>query len=172
MGETFRDEKSLNSLSKPVDKTSVIREATQNQTRTVKIRKRVNPSAVIVRFAMPMCAVQIELPDVKNKMGRDITAAKRGIRAVREKKCLSGILELIAKIIGTTQIISKYDKLKIKREATIIAIMATSLARGFIACNTPLRELKSSRYTSDSALSTKSRRDCGTFICLTLLLAQ
>jgi hypothetical protein len=93
---------------------------------------------------MPMFVVQIALPDVKNNMGREITAAKTGKRAVREKKCLSGIRELTTKIIGTRQIMSKKDRLKIKREATIIETMATNLAKGFIACNTPFLLLKSS----------------------------
>jgi hypothetical protein len=137
-------DRSFSILSKPVDSISKVRDATQNHTLTVNTRKLVNPSAVIVRFAMPMFAVQIALPDVKNNMGREITAAKTGKRAVREKKCLSGIRELTTKIIGTRQIMSKKDRLKIKREATIIETMATNLAKGFIACNTPFLLLKSS----------------------------
>jgi hypothetical protein len=137
-------DRSFSILSKPVDSISKVRDATQNQTLTQNTRKLVNPSAVIVRFAMPMFVVQIALPDVKNNMGREITAAKTGKRAVREKKCLSGIRELTTKIIGTRQIMSKKDRLKIKREATIIETMATNLAKGFIACNTPFLLLKSS----------------------------
>jgi hypothetical protein len=71
-------------------------------------------------------------------------AENAGIKRVREKKCLSGILEVTAKKIGTTQINRIYERLKISKEATIIETIATSLARGFIVCSSPFLLLKSS----------------------------
>jgi hypothetical protein len=110
----------------------------------VNTRNEFNPSAVTVRVVIPMFADQIMDPAVINNGGIAIKTAKRGINAVLEKKCLSGILDVTAKIMGIAHSLTKTDKSKIKREATIMAIMATSLAKGFIACNTPFLLLKSS----------------------------
>jgi hypothetical protein len=113
-----------------------------------------------------MFADQIGEPSVRNRLGTTISNEISGIRAVLEKKCLSGTLEDKAKTIGIAHIMIRIDRSKMKREATIIAIMAISLAKGFIACNTPFLLLISSMYTNVSAPSTKSLRDCGTFIMI------
>jgi len=131
-------------LSKPVDNIINVSDATQNHTLMVKTKNRNIPSEVIVRVVMPMLAETRDEPEVRNSIGREITAAKTGIIAVREKKCMSGILDENANNIGIIQSKAKYDRLKIKREATIIATMAASLAKGFIDCNRPFLLLKSS----------------------------
>ncbi len=101
------EERSFSIRSNPVDRISSVREATQNQTRTLKTRKRVMPSIVMVRFANPMFALHTGLPAVKNRIGIEIIAAKSGISAVRVKKCLSGIREATAKISGIVHINAK-----------------------------------------------------------------
>src|SRR4030042_6526659 len=93
-------------LSNPVESISSVREATQNHTRTEKIANFVMPSAVITTFKPLTLAAQTGVPAVRNRTGIEITAAKTGINAVLEKKCLSGIREATAKTIGTTQIAS------------------------------------------------------------------
>jgi hypothetical protein len=138
-------ERSANILSKPVDKISDIKDATQNHTRTVKTAAFVRPSAVIVMCRPPRLAAQTRVPAAKKMGGIESSAAKAVTKAVLTKKCLSGTLDETANTIGIMQSMSKYDKLKIKREATIIATMATNLAKGLIACNNPFLLLRSSR---------------------------
>ena len=64
--------------------------------------------------------------------------------AVLKKKSLSGILEVTAKKTGIKQMASIAERLAIKREATIIPMIANNFASGFIDCMTPLFPLKSS----------------------------
>jgi hypothetical protein len=94
-------------LSKPVDNISNVSDATQNHTLIVKTRNRAIPSEVKVRVVRPMLADTTEEPEVRNSIGREITAAKTGISAVREKKCISGILDENANIIGIIQSIAR-----------------------------------------------------------------
>jgi hypothetical protein len=84
-----------------------LRDATQNHTRTTKIRNWVNPSEVMVRVVMPMFADATGEPLVKKSGGIAIMSAKSGMRVVREKKCRSGIREVVAKIRGMQQIKSR-----------------------------------------------------------------
>lgn len=131
-------------MSKPVESISNVSDATQNHTLRVKTRNRIIPSEVNVKVVKPMLAEAMGEPEVRNSIGIEITAAKTGISAVREKKWVSGILDERANTIGITQSMAKKVRLKIKREATIMATMATSLAKGFIDCNRPFLLLRSS----------------------------
>jgi len=87
-------------LSKPVDNINNVSDATQNHTLIVKTRNRAIPSEVSVRVVKPMLAEATGEPEVRNSMGMEITVAKTGMSAVREKKCMSGILEENANTIG------------------------------------------------------------------------
>jgi len=100
-------ERRFNILSKPVDSISSVSDATQNHTLTVKTRNRSIPSEVTVRVVMPMLAEARGEPEVKKSIGREITAAKTGIRVVREKKCAMGILDENANTIGIIQSMAK-----------------------------------------------------------------
>ena len=141
---TLRVDRSSSILSNPVDKISNVKDATQNQTLVVKTRNRITPSEVIVNVVMLMLAETMGEPEVRNSIGIEIIAAKTGMSVVREKKCLSGILDETAKTIGIKQSMAKYDRLKMNREVTIIATIAIILAKGFIDCKRPFLLLKSS----------------------------
>ena len=60
---------------------------------------------------------------------------------------------------GITQINAKYEREKMKMEATIMKTTTIRLMSGFMLCISPGLLLKSSTYTSDSELSTKSLKD-------------
>ncbi len=91
-------------MSKPVDNTSKIREATQNQTRTEKTRKLFKPSEVTVTVSGPQLDVRTGCPGVKNRTGIEIIAVNKGMRISLEMKFLIGIPEAKANTKGRTQI--------------------------------------------------------------------
>ena len=59
---TLTVDRSFSILSKPVDSISNVRDATQNQTRIIKTRKRVKPSELIVREVIPAFAEKMGEP--------------------------------------------------------------------------------------------------------------
>ena len=99
-----------------------------------------------------------------NNTGIEITAAKAGINMVLERRYFKGTRDATAKMNGIVQIKAKQDREKMKMEATIMKTTTIRLMSGFMLCISPCLLLKSSTYTSDSALSTKSLKDWGTFI--------
>ena len=103
MAGTFRVARSLRVLSKPVDSTSITKEATQNHTRTVKMAELVKPSVVMAIVKPLMLAAQTDVPEVVKISGNAINAENKVIMAVRSKKCLIGIREVTAKTKGTRQ---------------------------------------------------------------------
>jgi hypothetical protein len=99
-----------------------------------------------------------------NKTGMNITTDNNGIIAVLDRNCFIGMRDEAAKINGIMQITNNAERLKIKRDATIMKTIKDNLTNGFIDCNSPRLLLKSSIYTKDSIASTTSLSDCGTFI--------
>ena len=99
-----------------------------------------------------------------NNTGMEINAAKAGINTVLEIRYFKGIFDDVAKINGIMQIKAKYEREKMKREATIMKTTTIRLTNGFMLCIRPDLLLKSSMYTSDSEHSTKSLKDWGTFM--------
>ena len=94
-----------------------------------------------------------------NNTGTEIKAANAGMKIVLATKCLRGIFDARAKMKGITQIKVKYEREKTKMEATIMKTTMIRLMSGFMLCINPGLLLKSSTYTSDSELSTKSLKD-------------
>jgi hypothetical protein len=94
-----------------------------------------------------------------NNTGTEIKAANAGMKSVLATKCLSGIFDARAKMKGITQINAKYERENMKMEATIMKTTTIRLMSGFMLCINPGLLLKSSTYTSDSELSTKSLKD-------------
>jgi|WetSurMetagenome_2_1015567.scaffolds.fasta_scaffold09008_4 hypothetical protein len=133
IGGVLKEDRSLRSLSKPVESTRRLKDATQNQTRIENVSMRCRPSDAIVIVKAPRCVWAMARPGVKNNIGRVIMAANAGTKNVLEMRYRSGILEAIAKMRGTVHISAIYGREEMKSEATIMKAIATSLARGFIA---------------------------------------
>jgi hypothetical protein len=52
-------------------------------------------------------APRVGVPGVMNRIGKEITAAKRGIKAVLTRKSFMGILEARDRIMGIVHIMAK-----------------------------------------------------------------
>ena len=82
---TFMAARSFSVFSKPVESMSNVRDATQNHTRTEKMRNRVIPSVVIAKFMLPRLVAHIGVPAVMKSTGMEMTAANMGIKVVLAK---------------------------------------------------------------------------------------
>ena len=140
----LRGTSSFNIASKPVESVNNIREATQNQTRTEKTRKLVNPSNVTINMNKPELALKTVVPGVRNRDGTEMTAAKSGIKIVRVIKSFNRNLEAIARITGMIHNSNKWGNQYRKSETPIMDIVTTNLTTGFIDCRKPFCPLKSS----------------------------
>ena len=99
--------RSFSSFSKPMETTSVIKDATQNQTRMVNTKNLVIPVEVMAKVKSLKLAAATVCPGVMKSMGMEINAAKAGIQRVLERRYFNGTLEANAKINGITQIDAK-----------------------------------------------------------------
>ena len=140
----LNEARSFNNLSKPIETTRRVKEATQNHTRIENTKNLVTPAEVIAKEKTPKFAAATVCPGVMKRMGMEIKAANTGIQIVLERRCFRGTLDATAIITGIIQINTRYGSEKMKIEATIMKTTTVRLISGLILCISPRLLLKSS----------------------------
>jgi hypothetical protein len=84
------------------------------------------------------------VPWVMNRTGKEIKAAKRGMKAVLTKKSFIGTFDASDRVMGIAHISAKMVREGTKSDATTMNKVTASFATGFMDCKNPFLLLTSS----------------------------